>query len=118
MKITKIFYKKLDEEKILFVRAENVATIEQIQNEFGWPISEEYKTGAPCYAQDEEGDINICLSLGPAEELNSRSMWLIKDHIYTKEEFQQRIATMKAAGLRFTRIKEKFQGAEERMVEI
>lgn len=104
MKRTKIKYRKKGK-NIEILDIENVATIEEIEKEFGVKVSNQYFSEHPNYSQIEE-----FISINFIGDYNSH-MYKIPI-MQSKENFQEMIEQMKAAGKRLCEIKNKIEQSE------
>lgn len=112
MKRTEITYTKTMDGKIMIKDIKNVATLDQIEKEFGEKIKYLYGRSTPHYYMctfSYNNYINI---------LNNERYKLAKGDVMTKEYFNHCINGMKAAGNRLQKIKETVESYKEKTITI
>lgn len=111
MKRAKIYYRKNDEDNFTITRVENVASADEIMQEFGINVSEKYLQEGPCFIL-EAGCFTF--KTKNKEFFNNKPI----PCSFTKLGFSEFIALLKASGNRLVNMvkeekkKEKFEEKE------
>jgi hypothetical protein len=96
MKLSVVKYKKLADDNILIVGFDNIATLSKLIKVCGNEVERVYTDENPKYLRVDGKKIKV----------NDKEY--VIDQVLTKDEFQEMITTMKAAGNRLMDIKSKF----------
>ena len=113
MKRTEIDYQVLDGGYVHVTGIRNVASYDDIENEFGLAVKKAYKEGFPKYRKAAYNDERVTVFTGMSEYIVIR-----KGYIYDKKEFGAMTSTMKAAGERLLKIRKEIKTSETKTIKI
>ena len=113
MKRTEIDYHVVDGEYVHVTGIRNVATYDDIENEFGLAVKQAYKEGFPKYRKSVYSDERATVFTGMSAYVIIR-----KGFIYDKKEFGVIISAMRAAGERLLKIRKEIKTSEQKTIKI
>ena len=113
MKRTEIDYHVVDGEYVHVTGIRNVATYDDIENEFGLAVKQAYKEGFPKYRKAAYNDERVTV-------FHEVSKYLVikKGLVYDKKEFGVIISAMRAAGERLLKIRKEIKTSEQKTIKI